>query len=527
MLLRDVNTTDIRDAIRLGCRAMGRVFNADDNDIPFFGSVVRPEARLSFSSCHSEAHVPGRHLNALLNAEATAGIAMDEAVIEKHARAAFFSYSGPAPLPLNREQLGGPLVNFCPHNVREGFHALYALAAFRGSQQALDLAERSIAAINDLWDAERGWDAARLAALGLADQGWGGPFITGLARCIGPLVKLHEATGSAAALDLARRLADKALAEFYVADGHYDGARFGTHVHSTTCVLSSLAQLARCLGDDAMMQRVAAFYDHGLWEIRDALGWSLENSQADANPDFGECNNTGDILETALILAQWGHPTAGDDAELILRAHLLPAQLRDTSFIIEPDNPQGEDGLRDLADRHLGAFGFPAPYGHAPVGMDWISFNMDIVGGAVGSLCAALRDGFVDNGDRISVHLLFDHEIPRLRVASPYTHDAFAVTVKAPDVQRLEVRLPAWADLAAVRIEGAREPVQWHGRLAQITSPTPGQPIVFHFPLPERDLVLSHRSRDIRVRLRGDEVLAMDDFGADLIYFPPLEETPA
>ena len=34
--LSDVNTGDIRDAIRLGCRSMQRVFNADDDDIPFF-----------------------------------------------------------------------------------------------------------------------------------------------------------------------------------------------------------------------------------------------------------------------------------------------------------------------------------------------------------------------------------------------------------------------------------------------------------------------------------------------------------
>ena len=59
--LNDVNTTDIRDAIRLGCRTMCNVFNADDNDIPFFGSSVRPEAELTFSSFNSEAHVPGRH----------------------------------------------------------------------------------------------------------------------------------------------------------------------------------------------------------------------------------------------------------------------------------------------------------------------------------------------------------------------------------------------------------------------------------------------------------------------------------
>ena len=39
----------------------------------------------------------------------------------------------------------------------------------------------------------------------------------------------------------------------------------------------------------------------------------------------------------------------------------------------------------------LGAFGFPAPYGHRFRGATRISFNMDIVGGATASLCEAYR----------------------------------------------------------------------------------------------------------------------------------------
>ncbi|GAH76010.1 unnamed protein product, partial [marine sediment metagenome] len=139
-MIANVNIHDIRGAIELGCSTMSNVFNADDQDIPFFGSQVRPEALLSFSSRASESHIPGRHLNALLNAEDAAGIEIDEDAIEKHARAAFFSYSGTVPLPLNRSSINGPLENFVPHNVREGFHALYALARFRASSKACELA---------------------------------------------------------------------------------------------------------------------------------------------------------------------------------------------------------------------------------------------------------------------------------------------------------------------------------------------------------------------------------------------------
>ena len=36
MKLRNVNTTDIAAAIEAGTRTMASVFNADDDDIPFF-----------------------------------------------------------------------------------------------------------------------------------------------------------------------------------------------------------------------------------------------------------------------------------------------------------------------------------------------------------------------------------------------------------------------------------------------------------------------------------------------------------
>ena len=401
----DVNTHDLRTALELACRCMSSLFDADDpQGVAFFGSRVRPEARLSFSAAHSESHVPGRHLNGMLAAEAAAGIELDEDALRRHRHAALFSYSGVVPLALNRETVDGPLVRFCPHNLREGFHALYALVAFRDDYEATELAARSIDCVFEYWQPDRGWDVPALEALGLQYQACQG-FVHGEARMLGPLVKLHRVTGLAAALELALVISDKLCAEIFHEDGAFDRDRFGTtHVHSITCCLSSLAELASHLGDAALMARVRAFYDRGLWQLRDELGWTPE-SVGQPDSDHGEANNTGDILETALLLGRHGHADAYTDAERILRGHLLPCQLRDTSFIDEPDNPDGIDGLRDVADRHLGAFGFPAPYGHESTGSGRanLSFNMDIVGGATASIAAACR--LVAPLDETGVHV--------------------------------------------------------------------------------------------------------------------------
>ena len=514
--VQQVNTTDLRAAIELGCQTMQHVFNADDNDIPFFGSRVRPEARLSFSWAHSESHVPGRHLNALLNAENALGLTIDEDAVEKHAAAARFSYSGVLPLPLNRQDLGGSLVNFMSHNVREGFHALYALTKFRQSGWARTLAEASVATINEYWDPAAGWDRARLEGehgLKLIDS----TFIVGLARTLGPLVKFYRATGYAPALTLALRLKEKLTNEFFQADGAYNRETFGTHTHSTTCVMSSLAQLAELTQDAGLMERVRAFYDNGLWQIRDALGWVVEISSNDADPDKGECNNTGDIVETALILGRWGYPQYYHDAERIVRCHLLPAQLRDVSFIVDPPNPNGEDGKRAVAARHLGAFGFPAPYGHEPVDANHVSFNMDIVGGAVASLCEVYRAVTRFDAAGHWVNLLFDHETDAIQVESPYTHEALRVRVQkaAP----LFVRIPPWVKSQEIQITGVAATPQITNSYLFIAEPPVNRWLTIRFPLATETLTLHHRTRNIRVRLQGDAVVAMENFGADLTFF--------
>lgn len=519
MRLTGVNTTDLIDAIRLGCRMMGNVFNADDDrGAPFFGSEVWPNPELQFSGANSDAHVPGRHLNALLNAEDAAGVTAPADAVDRHAAAAFFSYGGPVALPLNRTRIGGPLDNFTPHNVREGFHALYALAAYRDSGRAREIAERSIRDLFELWSPRAGWDLDRLRARHRLTVR-GDAFIIGIGRAIGPLVKYFRASGHGPALELAVALADKATAEFFTESGEYDRTRFGDHTHSTTCVMSSLAQLADLLDDSRLLARVKAFYDRGLLDIRDDVGWVIESTDPNAPPDRGEINNTGDVVETALILGRRGYPEYFQDAERIVRCHLLPSQLRDNRFIEDPPNPDGVDGLRGIADRHLGAFGFPAPYGHAPLGAPTISFNTDIVGGGVGSLCEVVREAVRTERGVHRVNLLFDRTTEHVAVESPYTHGRLRVTVKTPGP--LYVRVPSWVDRRQVTVEPAGLRRAWTGAHLLFPSPPAGAPIDIRFPLAEREIVLRHRTRDIRVRLAGDAVAAMEHHGADLTFFAP------
>ena len=524
--LADVNTTDIPGAVRLACETMQRVFNPQDGNIAHFSARAWPphEAGFAFMAPYTEAHVPGRHLLALLEAEDAFGACVSEEAIENHRRAVFLTFSGPVNLPLSRTALGGEPTLFVDHNLREAFHAFYALARFRDDAEARELAERCIQAVFDLWDTDNGWDVARIEAAGAKVEQR--TFIWGPARSIGPLVKYYRTTGHGRALELALVLAEKVTSEFFLEGGGYESERFGTHTHSATCTLSSLAQLADLLGDTPLMGRVRAFYDNGLRTFRDDIGWVWEHAGAEwVNPDRGEINNTGDIVETALILGRWGWPEYYADAERMLRCHLLPAQLRDVSFIGEPPNPDGLDGKRDVAMRMRGAWGFPAPYGHQPVDLDIVDFCLDIVGGGASSLCEAWREAVRSGAAGHWVTMLFDREDPIVSVESPYTHEVLCVTPHRPGP--LWVRIPQWVDREALIVEAKGGASRFRGDFAFFPSPTVDAPIAIRFGLTESALTLRHSTRDIRVRLHGDQVAAMDTFGADFTFFPSLSGSRA
>ena len=533
--LADVNTTSIRAAVELGCQAMSRTFNADDHEVgaPFFWINLRPVVQMYFANQFSDAQVPGKSLLGLVSAEKHLGVIVDPGVIDKYARILFYSYGGAIALPLNRDAIGGKLVNFFPVNIAHGFHGLYALAAFKGSDRAHEVAESSIAAVSALWDPKNGWDRARIeGTLGLkyGDVQPDAPFVAGLAMAIGPLAKYYRATGSRTALELASRLKDKVLAECFLESGEYDPALLGAHVQNVVYVMASLAWLATVTRDESLIKRVKAFYDNGLKRIRNGIGWSPEYFGAPAhlrgprgtNADRGEAGNTALILETALLLGEWGYPGAFADAELMLRSHLLPSQFRDVSFIPQPRNPEGRDGLADVARRVQGAWGFPAPYGHQPLGDDVVGIGTDIVGPVVYALAQAHSRVVGRRAGSLAVNLLFDYKDDDIEISAPYSGNALTVTLRKP--QPVMVRIPPWVSTDRIELIGARRQV---GDLANgylRVSPTGSGRFAVRFALPLRTLDVSFGGRTLRSRVHGDQVVAMDNRGADLGFFAPYSE---
>lgn len=526
--LRDVNTTNIVDAVTLGCATMSRLFDRDHDNRPYGVILLRPLARLDHDN-FSDGHIPGRHLGALLLAEKNMHVALDESAIEKHARTAFGSFSGPIPLPLNRVGADGPMDLFRSEDMGPAIDGLYSLVAFRDSRRAHQIAEACIATCLDLWDPEKGWRRDLIESRGIRyiDPFPESPFIAGMAMALGPLSRYGRLTKSPNAARLVGRLRDRLLDGFFVASGEYDGTRLGSHVHNIVYSLASLAQYATLAADGMAKERVRNFYDIGLKQMSNEIGWSMEFAGPPSPgffpqsmfPDKGELGNTAKILETALELGRWGEAQYYDDAERIIRGHLLPSQFRDMSFMEDPPNPEGRDERRNVRARIRGAWGYCAPYGLLPYGggpgRSFMITTSDVVGAVVSALAEASvhTSTFEQNAHR--VNLWFDDVTPHLAIQSPYTHRALRLTTKTPGP--IHLRVPRWLSETNGTI-GARTSPSDRAGYVQLQQPVAGT-TTLSLQLASRQLLLTCRDRHIRAIARGDEITAMQNLGANWTFF--------
>ncbi|MCX6048079.1 MAG: hypothetical protein NT075_23505, partial [Chloroflexi bacterium] len=86
----------------------------------------------------------------------------------------------------------------------------------------------------------------------------------------------------------------------------------------------------------------------------------------------------------------------------------------------------------------------------------------------------------------------------------------------------LFVRIPPWVQPATLKLAGVAGEPQFSNGYLVITAPPVNRWMTLTFPLPLHEITLWHRTRQIRTRLRGDEVVAMDNFSADLTFFDTL-----
>ena len=255
------NTHDIALAIKEGMRPMQSFFDTTRDNLPFFANQIAPSD--GFGNFHhptfSAAHIPGRWLLALLNAESVTGISPDENAIKNLRKWAFATLTEvKIGFPACMDHEKGKFIKATDlHNLRETMHALFALCKWRKDEKAKELALGIIRSLDRYFDYNRGaFDIDKYYKETGAEIMYscshpleGLLFPPHFGRYIGPLVKFWKATGENEALYQAIALKDVCFRDVLLEDGDYDAVIFGGHTHSTTAMISSLAQLGDAIND--------------------------------------------------------------------------------------------------------------------------------------------------------------------------------------------------------------------------------------------------------------------------------------
>lgn len=346
-------------------------------------------------------------------------------------------------------------------------------------------------------------------------RGWADPHM------IYPLVKYFEATGHQASLDLAQELADMAAGHRFPSNPALLGQSLLTHMFETMAEMNAYSRLALVTRNADLMERVRMRYEYLRSSgIIGKTGWVPEN--LGVQRDIGEANNTAELIETAMNFADWGWTEYYQDVERFTRGHLLPAQLLDTSFVVN-DPTNSIDGRQDIRSRIAGAFGFPAPYGHISTLETYGragAYFADVSAGAVATLAEVQRHVYEGNDGSHRINFLFDFENERIQVASPYPGgDRLIVTTKAAG--NLAVRIPQWADRGLIEQAMSQQGLSfsWDGDYLQIEQAAVGRAVTIPLPLPQVRESETINGRTISIEWLGDSVIGMSPMETPQPFF--------
>ena len=354
------------------------------------------------------------------------------------------------------------------HNCREVVLGLLALWNWRAEAQAGQALHRLCRSILRAIG-----DGARFPGESLGPDGWTNAFSGILApppattgRLIRPLVQYYRQSADETALELVRRFAADNLDLAFGADGSIEEAA-GTHMHSITGTITGLIDYGILAGDEKIIDGARRAYDVGMLPFRSSYGWVkefrwapwlAEPLQAAGYAGFdinrGEANNTGDLIEAALLLGEAGYPDYYEDADRMLRNHLLASQVLDTSWVREASGHEDDDeaSYGNVAQRARGGFCFGGTNDLISYPEEAYQVNADLVGGALQSICEAWEaiDSVGDN--TIRVDLLYSKEASAHSLTCP-PPGREPISLRLHEAASVQLRIPSWAHPAAVDLQ--------------------------------------------------------------------------
>ena len=375
-----------------------------------------------------------------------------------------------------------------------------------------------------------------LAALREANReevclGWNATFMSWTLQ---GLCQFHAATGDAAALELAGKLARymKDYAGIFASDGRFLAGHPHdwpvVHFHHCFNTAAALLDFGIVSGRREYGDFARTVYAYVLTFCSREIGFAPEYCYG-RFPRKQDCDNTegccsADLLMMAVRLTQAGGGDHWDDVDRFVRNHIAALQLTDTRWFYEiPENRK--HGWR-----------FPNPDIEAAVGPlvgnfgGWASVNEwhipeagpGIMTCCLGNCTRALYytwEGMIDYvGRRLQVHLLLNRASPWADIDShlPYT-GRVDIRVKQP-CDRISVRAPEWVSSGGkditCTVESKSQPVAWRGRYVEVGAVTAGHTVTLTFPINVKRIDTKIGRRNYKLTIKGNTVIAIDPPGS-------------
>ena len=459
---------DLKRHLAIGVEFIINNLDERKNFIPFFHYELIQQPTCVRHGPFDSPHVVGRFLDALARCSRIIELPEEAEIYDALAHQLYDSLARhPSGLPWNHPAPWQPDVA-AMHNCREVVLGLLALWSWRADAQAepalRHLCRSILGAIGD---------GARFPAESLGPKGWTNAFSGILApppattgRLIRPLVQYYRQSADEIALELARRFAADNLETAFGVDGSITEAA-GTHMHSITGTITGLIDYGILVGDETIVEAARRAYDVGMRPFRSSYGWVkefrwapwlAEPLQAAGYAGFdinrGEANNTGDLIEAALLLGQAGYPGYFEDADRMLRNHLLASQVVDTSWVREAKERVDDDeaSYRNVKQRARGGFCFGGTNGLISYAEEAYQVNADLAGGALQAICEAWEAIAVMSDNTVRVNLLYSIEDSALSMTCPPPGPE-PISLRLNEAASLQLRIPSWAQAEAVTFQ--------------------------------------------------------------------------
>ena len=453
-----VNTW-LQDAVELAVGNIGHRLDATEGDRPFFWFDLASRPPALRHDYWDFCDMSGRWTNAVMLARLMTGAAKPE--LERRLKTYMLAQQGDDGLFYNQScdteafivigdvPEGDFADMFCQARVLVALTTWYLET---GSAEIEERIERLLGRLLEILP--RDGEALRAPALRhLRGGGWqsegGCPDLApGFAANIAPAaMRYHEASGSVAALDVARGL----LAGFVFTDGQKRGDRFyfrpagiycgNTHWGGGLPATAAAARLARLTGDDVMMDFVRRVFENVAGFTTD-FGWTPNSvnlpAEGGSSGQSEVCNIT-DAIDTAVQLIEGGAGDYRDFIDAVMRNQVIEQQFRDPSVLLSEEDlccssqPLAE-GLRGSVE----SWGNPNSLVGNRSGLEGCC-----TGALVRACYFAWQHAIEDRSGRVWIHLPFSRACPQLDLLC---HEPWhgAITLEIKQSCSVSLRLPKW-----------------------------------------------------------------------------------